>query len=335
MASMCILFIVISLAAVHLVHTLHSDTVVPLGIPSPSTHPPTSQLPLTTIQPVHGPELARNRLTPAIPFVSVDADVSGEIQGAYSTAALAAGAGSARRLLHGKRRPSAYVRCNACTIISCNQDTKICTGHCRKRQSLFTCRTRTRVSGLCSSVNKTDPLSLEAGPLDPLHSVEITATAPFIGCANITGLPSGCPADGTRGVSDDGSEFTVLGSRCEQHLYNLTCTDVSRFHPFGYCICAIVHDGGGAVTQPGSLSELDYAAPRLRESDGVPIRVFPEGNTTVTTYGVREEIDTRTYTYDTVFDLGFVSVNVEMVEWVSFPQIGVNLTLAGPSKNHN
>ena len=270
---------------------------------------------------------------PAPPFVTVDAVVMEEILGGHDAAAAGSWAGAARGLLHGKRRPSKYSTCSMCTLISCNKDTKICSGHCKMNRRLFTCHTRGRGSSVCYSVDKPDPLSLEADPLDPLRSVEVAATAPFIGCANITGLPSGCPAEGTRGVLDGGPEYTVLSSSCEQYLYNLTCAEgmnITPFHPFGYCTCMIGYDGGGVAPGPCSLSELDYAAPRLQDTDGVPVRVFPEGNMTVTTIGEREEVDIRTYRYDTVFDFSSVSVSVEMEVWAAVQTGGTNLTLDGP-----
>jgi hypothetical protein len=45
-------------------------------------------------------------------------------------------------LAHGKRRPSAYAVCPSCTIIGCNKQTQLCSGHCKKKAQLFTCRKR-------------------------------------------------------------------------------------------------------------------------------------------------------------------------------------------------
>ena len=334
---MCILYIAMTLMATPFVHALHSEDELQMGSPKPALYPDTSQSDSASTQSVYGPELSRTTATPALPVVAVDAVVVGEVLGGYNTIAAATWTGAARGLLHGKRRPEKYSKCSVCTLISCNMDTKICSGHCKRNRRLFTCRTRGRAGGVCYSVDKPNPLSLEADPLDPLRSVEIATTAPYIGCANITGLPSGCPAEGTRGMLDGELEFTVRSSSCEQYLYNLTCAEgvnITPFHPFGYCTCLIEYDGGGVALGPCSLSELKYTAPRLQDTDGVPIRVTPAGNMTMTTYGEREEVDIRTYRYDTVFELGFVSVNVEMVLWAALQNGGTNLTLDGPLEDY-
>ena len=315
---------------VHLVHALHVDAVLPTVQSIPSLNRHASRPASASTQLYHGPQQAGTLATPALPFVTADADVIGEIPGADNITAAAGWAGAARGLLHGKRRVSKYTKCSQCTMISCNNEG--CTGHCKKWRTFFTCRTNGLVGGRCSRADNPVPIGRTPDPLDPLHSVDITVTAPFIGCANITGLPIGCPAERTRGMSDDGVEFTVAGSSCEQHLVNLSCrkngTD-APFHPFGYCFCTVLYDGGGASFLPCNLSELDYRAPSMKDTDGVPIRVFPEGDRTVTTYGVREELDLRRYEYNTTFDLGYVTVDVEMVHWGAIQMGGENLTLDG------
>lgn len=321
-----------NLTATFFVHAVRIGTELQVGGPNGTLHQRISPFSSASMQLIHGPELASTTVAPALPFVTADAVVTGEVLWGYNTAAAGSWAGAARGLLHGKRSPSKYSQCNKCTLISCNKVTRICTGHCKKRRRLFTCRTVGRAGGVCGSVDTPDPLSLTPDPLDPLRSVEIAATAPFIGCANITGLPNGCPAEGTRGMFDDGLEFTVYRSSCKQSLYNLTCTDgINRtpFHPFGYCVCELEYDGGGAAGGPCRLAELKYTAPRLQDTEGVPIRVFPAGNLTVTTYGVREEVDISTYSYDTVYEFVSATVNVEMVLWAALQNGGTNLTLDG------
>ena len=339
---MCILCIALNLTATHVVHALRIHAELQTGPPNTTLHPRTSRSASTSSQRSHGPELAETTVAPVLPFVTADAIVTGEVHGGYDTDAAASWAGAARGLLHGKRRPSKYSQCNVCTVISCNKAAGICSGHCKKRRRLFTCRTSsgvTRVAGSCGSVNPPDPLSLEADPLEPRRTVEVAASAPFIGCANITGLPNACPAEGTRGILDGGLEFTVVRSSCEQYLYNLTCTQENSktpFHPFGYCFCAIEYDGGGRVGGPCRLFELNYTAPRLRESDGVPISVYPEGNMTVTMYGERGVFDVRLYSYDTVFELGSVTVHAHMGLWEGVQDFqGMNLTLDGPLEDYH
>ena len=60
------------------------------------------------------------------------------------------------------------------------------------------------------------------------------------------------------------------------------------------------------------------------------MRVVPEGNMTMTTYGVREELDEGTNTYRTNFSSFGEIVHVEMVVWDAVLITAENLTLDGP-----
>ena len=64
----------------------------------------------------------------------------------------------------------------------------------------------------------------------------------------------------------------------------------------------------------------------------MPVRVVPEGNTTMTTYGVREELDLRGRRYNTGFHLHGAIVDVEVAVWEAQVKTveNVNVTLDGP-----
>ena len=282
---------------------------------------------------VHGPELADGTILPLLPFLMEDAEVTGEVRGVDTAAGWA---GAARTLLHGKRRPAKYSRCNVCTMISCNKNTNLCSGHCKRKGKLFTCRRKgvTAAASPCTD-DRPEVSNLPADTLSPLRSVAVAATAPFIGCANITGLPSGCPAEGTRGVSDDGQRFTVLGSSCEQYRYSLQQCEregptVTPFYPFGYCKCVTKSNVGLLDLGACRLSELRYKAPRAADTGGVPVRVVPEGKITMTTYGESEELDLGRYRYDMVFNFLGATVDVEMVVRDAILNEADDVTLDGP-----
>ena len=166
------------------------------------------------------PEQADSMVVPVVPFLMSNAEVISEVKGAdtISNGTGWAGAMFTRGLLHGKRRPSKYSRCNLCAMISCTSETEICSGHSKKGKKLFTCRRKLFgvIRNLCID-DLPEISNLPADTLAPLRSVAVAATAPFIGCANIFGLPSGCPAAGTRGEFGNGQTFTVLRSMCPQH----------------------------------------------------------------------------------------------------------------------
>ena len=279
---------------------------------------------------IREPKMAKGTMVPMLPFQVEDSEVVSEVRGQDAQAGWA---GAARGLLHGKRRPSKYSRCPECTMITCNGG-GLCSGHCKRRRKQFTCRApfiRTAAAFVCFDES---PVTVPADTLAPLRSVDVAATAPFIGCANITGLPSGCPVPGTRGESDDGQRFTVLHSLCEQYRYSLKQCErefqpVTPFYPFGYCVCLTRSDAGFDVG-PCRLSDLRYTAPDAAETGGVPVRVVPEGNMTMTTYGIREELDERTNTYRTNFSSFGEIVHVEMVVWDAVLITAENLTVDGP-----
>ena len=96
-------------------------------------------------------------------------------------------------------------------------------------------------------------------------------------------------------------------SWCKQYRYGIKqCerdfTPITPFYPFGFCLCGTESDVGVLDVDGCRLSELRYTAPDAAETGGVPVRVLPEGNMTTTTYGVREELDLRRYSWDMVFN---------------------------------
>ena len=54
---------------------------------------------------------------------------------------LATGVARSRSLLHGSRSPKDYPLCNQCRTLNCTK--RGCTGHCRKHNKLFNCRSKT------------------------------------------------------------------------------------------------------------------------------------------------------------------------------------------------
>lgn len=274
-----------------------------------------------------------NRLPPSLPFVTHDAVVTG-VASAGEQAVLAgtrqaaAWGGGARQLLHGNRRPSRYSVCPVCTLLSCNHETQSCSGHCKRTQKMFRCTSKGIPGGVCDDVYTPDPYSTSPStpPIDtigPIRSVSVAATAPFIGCANITDLPNGCPAPGTTGTTGGGKKYTVLESECDEHMYDLTCTagaNRTPFYPYGYCRCVVEFDDDSVEMVACRLSELKYLGPSPASSGGVPIKVLPDGNKTLTTFGSRDGLQLDVYKYNTTFDVGSDKVDVFMDIWYP-PQV--------------
>ena len=231
---------------------------------------------------------------------------------------------SMRGLLHGKRRPSRYSKCPECTLIACREGGG-CSGHCKRGGQLFTCRSIGITGAFCSDEQSPDPETLPVDRLEPLVSAEVQATSPFIGCANITDTADGCPAAGTNGMLADGSDFTVRETQCNQHRYNLTCTNGPRptpFFPFGFCLCLI--ESASAWGWPESewracrTTEIDVAdlgvdisSDGPTPSDNIASVVSTE-NYTVSTFGVREPVDVRTYSFDISFRIDGEIVAIDM-----------------------
>eukprot|EP00892_Ulva_mutabilis_P008138 jgi/Ulvmu1/5697/UM024_0044.1 len=147
-------------------------------------------------------------------------------------------------------------------MLTCTKST--CSGHCKTGRRLFTCRTRGIfiASGFCNDEDKPDPLSLPAEPLDPLRSLSITATQPFIGCANITGLPNGCPASGTTGITNKEGNVTMTTFGYREQFDILTNLYRTSFDVPGGVVeveMFIVHavqNGGENVTEDGSFADV-------------------------------------------------------------------------------
>eukprot|EP00892_Ulva_mutabilis_P011366 jgi/Ulvmu1/8601/UM045_0044.1 len=277
-----------------------------------------------------------------LPFVASDAVVTGFVSAEFEALYGSSTAGWARAtrvLLHGKRRPSRYTVCPTCTLVRCS-DTLVCSGHCKQARRLFTCHTRGRSFAICSGLSRPDPATLPPDRLDPVRSMHVTAPEPFIGCANITGLPTGCPAAGTNGTTGTGRDYTVLWTRCEQQLYNVTtCGTGSNasqdpFYPYGYCTCRISYAAGelARATVPCSLPELDYTNPRPRDTGGTTVRVFADGNLTQTAFGDRDDDapDVLLTRESAEFTIRGADVDVELRVWEAVQMKSDNLTVEAP-----
>lgn len=315
------------------------------------------------------PDGAVHHRWPQPPFVVTDAVVTG-VASADEARALAtflsgtaesatgaeapveAGAGGRRALLHGRRRASAYSRCPNCTVVRCfnreRADGSLCSGHCRQAGRLFTCTTAGRVAGTCDTgeEDRPDPYTVPADELQPLESAVVSATAPFIGCANITNAANGCPDPGTTGMIS-GRRVEVLASTCVQHLYSLPCVDevnATPFFPFGYCECLLEFESViGMLRRPCDLSILEWSGTDAG-TDGaggtseVPVRVSfdPQRNATITDFAEREEVDPSTYRFQHVFNNGTTAapvlrtVAVELIIYRAFPTQTITLTAEGP-----
>ena len=256
-------------------------------------------------------------------FMATDAEVTGAAPAHLQAAFLAdeasfgraslgaeaiAAAGGLRGLLHGRRRAFKYAKCNKCTIITCSKEPFICTGHCKKQSRLFTCRTTSRFATVreCPD-DPPDPRTLPAEPLGRFDAAVVTATATFIGCANITNRPSGCPVTGTTATTASGRRAVVSASTCMQHLYPPDCG--SPFFPFGYCECTLAVVGTtGEMVVPCNASGL-----QLGDGDGTggnvttalsQVAVVQLDNVTYTGFSdYTEEGDDPGYSYNHTFSV--------------------------------
>lgn len=172
-----------------------------------------------------------------------------------------------RGLLHGRRRPAKNARCPNCTIVSCNTRTSLCSGHCRgpnsaAKRTLFNCSGFRGVDAAlaCLSVEE-NIYDLAVSVLKPRDSLIVTAPSPFIGCADIAGLRSGCPAPGTLGLLQPGGnstaiQYEVQASFCANTRYLPDCT-FSAVYPLGVCRCQkVALDGRDLGTGPCDVTEL-------------------------------------------------------------------------------
>lgn len=226
-------------------------------------------------------------------------------------------AGGRRALLHGRRRAFLYSKCPRCTLVSCSGSQHqarrqwLCTGHCRRAGRLFDCGSngRTAADSDCyvPEDERQDPRTLVPDSLPPYSSLTVTATAPFIGCANITGAPDGCPDAGTAGTLD-GAGVKVLSSTCAQHLYTPRCPGKHPYYPFGHCQCTIQFEGDAGeegTSRPCETGFLDWAGAGGHSDDAadVPVRVFtavrrfprPARNVTLTRFRDPDDIDNPHY----------------------------------------
>lgn len=265
------------------------------------------------------------------PFVTARSEVLGVADASTQTVfggRRSGWAGAARALLHGIRQKMAV--CSQCTILSCGGGAP-CSGHCRKNKKLYVCETRW-ASENCEDF--IDPVTTAPSALYSNSSLnlEISTNSPFIPCANVTGLPNGCPPTGTAGARiTDGAEYTVLESQCEQYLHPLPCPS-TPFFPFGYCSCEIEYSSGVTEFGPCHLSEVTYTGPDLSETGDVPVRVFPEGETHKTTFGDKKTFDHPHYEFTKEFVLpeqhkGPPPV-VDMLVWFTHERIGDHSAMA-------
>ena len=106
--------------------------------------------------------------------------------------------GPGRGLLHGVRKPRNYPVCSKCALVSCRSSTK-CSGHCKRKGRLYTCKTRRINLGISASISIRDP-----GP------TIATADAPFVACMSTTDCD--LPTDSLKG-SIDGAALASEGAR--------------------------------------------------------------------------------------------------------------------------
>ena len=261
---------------------------------------------------------------------------SAEAQAEFSAAEGTWG-GSRRTLLHGKRRPSSYTVCPVCTAISCVAG-GLCSGHCKRSRTLFTCKISGRVANDCATPEdlRPDPTTLPPDALPEVASAWVMVTAPYVGCANVSNAADGCPDAGTTGTLN-GEGVTVLESSCTQHLYDPPCPlskqePPTQFYPFGYCFCLLKFDSGKVAGGPCRLSYLDWSGPAGGE-DAVPVQVAPDGAVTRTKFGVTEEADVeeaRTYTLQHKFISQAGPIDAEL--WIirRFTSGGFDIVAEGP-----
>lgn len=245
--------------------------------------------------------------------------------------------GGRRGLLHGRRSPWKYSGCPRCTLVRCSNvgARRVCSGHCKKARQLFSCSSQEQTRGVCNTPldERPDPNTLVPDPIQPLDSVQVLAPAPYIGCANITGVPDGCPDSGTTGAFADGTPLSVFTSWCVQHRYSPDCDDELKppgtpFHPFGFCQCMFVYEGKVALG-PCETRYVDWEGPSTGDGEH-PVSVSEEGSMTRTTFGVTEPPDFRIYYYSHTFTEKGEDIAVKLDLYTSFPERGENITLEGP-----
>ena len=232
-----------------------------------------------------------------------------------------------RRLLHGEpRKPRTYARCPNCTLLWCGRTGlgRRCTGHCRSRLQLRQCA-RPSPGVVCNDTFTPDtssdvPIREPIDPIGLAQRVAVAATAPFIGCANIADLPTGCPPSGTSGSTGGpySRTYRVTETECNQFAYDVEC-DVGAHRtplfPFGYCQCTVEYSDASVSTAPCRLSELSYSGLPALSSGEVPITVVPDGNTTLTTFGVQDSRQLAVFEFSTSFSQGKETVDTGMGIW--------------------
>lgn len=205
------------------------------------------------------PGALRSRITPALttamddagdmhvgdmhavaPFVVSGADIHGPVSDELAAELLQESGSIAagdRALLHGPKLPKKYPQCNRCRIIKCNSSTR-CTGHCRRNLKLRFCSTSNIPAAACAFLE--DPVIEDFEGLPPSNLSEfdtavVSVPHPFMGCAEIGNLTTGCPARGTRATLPGMGAARVVTTRCRSEYYIPECQ--SPLLPFGLCEC--------------------------------------------------------------------------------------------------
>eukprot|EP00892_Ulva_mutabilis_P004127 jgi/Ulvmu1/2086/UM123_0018.1 len=240
--------------------SLDQDTVAnqPRRPPSP-VHQPANMFPVDPFE-----------VSGATMLGPVDSRLQVQLLDSDNTAAAAAagdgtGGSGGRSLLHGSKKRKKYPKCRKCRMVSCNAQRSFCSGHCRKSGKLFSCSSKTRPDPRCQFSDYRDPTVEDyegepPGELDDYDTAVVEAPAPYIGCANIRGRPSGCPARGTLAEVPDRGEAKVLFSRCRVEYYIPGC--LAPLLPFGVCECILritkrVPGERSIVWVPCSSAELE------------------------------------------------------------------------------
>eukprot|EP00892_Ulva_mutabilis_P000790 jgi/Ulvmu1/10711/UM067_0037.1 len=319
----------------------HDTSSVPAG--SPMSRGTAPQDEMRTADTLHSVPSASSRddleMLPVAPYVADAAVLTGPVSARQLAQMLAweqlvsersdseGGLGGDRQLLMKKgrrRRFFFWAECNKCTVTSCpRKGSGLCHGKCRKRRRLINCATASRDPKTCSRNAPFDPEKLAANDLELPSVVTVMANAPFIPCANISGLPSGCPGRGTpfkprrRGSPPPGR--VLMTSTCVQHKPQISDC-VSPFYPFGFCMCTFRRSGRGGSRElqiPCSTAELDMLRARDTEEQfwgrsrvgflladlGVLTEVDDVSGRTYTRFGeYADESQPATFTYNAAFE---------------------------------
>ena len=124
--------------------------------------------------------------------------------------------GTGRGLLHGVRKPRNYPVCSKCALVSCQSRTE-CSGHCKRKGRLYTCKTRRNDSGVIPSIT----ILRDTGP------DMVTAVAPFVAC--MKSIDCALRTSTLKG-SVDGAALVSAGARTFARC-------VRAYSSAGACLC--------------------------------------------------------------------------------------------------